>query len=868
MPPEQAAADPHTDHRADLYAVGVLAYEMLTGRPPFTGTSPQAVLAAQVTQQPEPITKQRASVPPALAALVMRCLEKKAADRYQTAEELLVELEAMGTPSGGLTSAGAGPPISSGMEAAIRRADPVRVAALFGTASLVVLALVYLLMLRLGLPNWVFAGALALIVVGLPIMLVTGVVERHRALARTTGAALPPPPGMRRWFTWRRSLIGGALAFSGLVTATAIYMGMRLLGIGPVGTLVASGVLKAREPLLLASFDNRTADSTLGPSLSEAFRVDLSQSPTIKLVDVPVLVDALRRMQRSPGTSLDLLLAREVAQREGIKAVVTGQIDPVGKGYVLSASLVAAADGTVLAAVRETAEDDRALIRAIDGLSRSLRERIGESLRTIRADQPLAHVTTGSLAALRKYSQALAAVDRDGDMDRSIALLREATVLDTGFAMAYRKLSAELGNSVAPQDQVIAVTRHAYVNRGRLPELERYLVTATYYERIEYDPTQVVAAYRSALELDPDNVIALNNLAFMYNDHRRWHEAESLAVRATEVGSGDPQYVNAVRAMVAQGRFAAAGALIERGARVAPGHGMMRWLQTELASAQFDSRTAAVELTRLLDEQRASQAWQAVGREDQAAIAQVQGRLGEAAVHMREAMAIAEQRGVARAYLANAVELGWLELRYRNRPAAALQTVKSALARHPLASLAAVDRPYVELAELFASAGRLDRARQLLGEYAANVPEGMRRSDAAVYAAQGAVAVAEGQLADALESYRARYDRDQRGCVSCGWYELASVYDRMGRRDSALAIYERVVTTPGLGRALYPVARDAYGLAPTYKRLGDLHEERGDRVKALEYYGRFVNLWKDADPELQPVVRDVRARMARLAGEH
>jgi serine/threonine-protein kinase len=103
MAPEQAAADPHVDHRADIYAVGVMAYEMLAGQPPFTGGTPQAVLAAHVTQTPEPVSTRRPSVPPGLAALVMRCLEKRAADRWQTAEELLAELEALATSSGGIT---------------------------------------------------------------------------------------------------------------------------------------------------------------------------------------------------------------------------------------------------------------------------------------------------------------------------------------------------------------------------------------------------------------------------------------------------------------------------------------------------------------------------------------------------------------------------------------------------------------------------------------------------------------------------------------------------------------------------------------------------------------------------------------------
>jgi Tol biopolymer transport system component/tRNA A-37 threonylcarbamoyl transferase component Bud32 len=109
MSPEQAAADSHIDHRADIYAVGVVAYELLTGRPPFLGTTPQMILSAHMTDTPEPVTKYRETVPPALAHLVMRCLEKKAADRWQSAEELLPQLEALATPSGGMTPTGTMP---------------------------------------------------------------------------------------------------------------------------------------------------------------------------------------------------------------------------------------------------------------------------------------------------------------------------------------------------------------------------------------------------------------------------------------------------------------------------------------------------------------------------------------------------------------------------------------------------------------------------------------------------------------------------------------------------------------------------------------------------------------------------------------
>src|SRR6266516_1622167 len=329
MAPEQAAGDPTVDHRADLYAVGALGYE------------------------------------------------------------LLAQLEAMATPTGGTLPEQTA--ISSGTAAALRRSHPVRVATLFGLAAVGVLALAHLLVRLLGLPDWAFAGAVGLAAAGLPVMLWTGVIERRRALAGTTGRSAAAT-GVHRWFTWRRALVSGAAAFG-------------LLGLGPVGTLVASGVLAERDGLVLADFENRTADSTLGPSLTEALRVDLAQSPVVRLLDAAAVGQALGRMGRKPGTALDLALARELAQREGAKAVVHGEVDPVGRGYVLSAERVSAADGAQLVTLRETAKDDGAIIEAVDRLSGKLRERIGESLRTIRASEPLEQVTTGSLEALRKYTE-------------------------------------------------------------------------------------------------------------------------------------------------------------------------------------------------------------------------------------------------------------------------------------------------------------------------------------------------------------------------------------------------------------------------------------------------------------------------------
>src|SRR5213593_1356441 len=275
MAPEQAAADPSTDHRADIYAVGALAYEMLAGRPPFTAPTLQAVLAAHVSTPPDPVTKYRESVAPQLAALVMRCLAKHPADRFQSANDVLQQLEHMMTPSGGITPTGSAAYAPYEALAAAKRGHPVRVAGLFALGSVAVLGVVYFLTNQLGLPGWVLRAAIGLLAVGLPVTVATGLVERRRALVR---AAAPPAAGLHAWLTWRKVLTSGVLAFAALGLAAAAHTAMRVLGVGPVGTLVASGVLAERDRLVLADFENRTADSTLGPSLTEALRVDLAQS--------------------------------------------------------------------------------------------------------------------------------------------------------------------------------------------------------------------------------------------------------------------------------------------------------------------------------------------------------------------------------------------------------------------------------------------------------------------------------------------------------------------------------------------------------------------------------------------------------------
>jgi tetratricopeptide (TPR) repeat protein len=860
MAPEQAAGDPHVDARADLYAVGVVGYEMLAGRLPFTASSPQAMLAAHVTAAPAPLSDSRPAVPPALSALVMRCLEKRPADRWQRAEDLLAQLEALATPGTGVLPTGALPPLPFDSAAAIRRAQPLRVTLWFAAAALGVLGIVYGLMRGLGLPEWVLIAAAGLLAVGWPIMLATGRLERRRALARSSGAPLTPAAGLASWLTWRRALVGGGVAFGALAFVAALHSALRLLGIGPVGTLLAKGAIAARQPIILSDFENRSADSSLGPSLTEAFRVDLSQSPTVRLVDATSVAAGLRRMERDPGTHVTATVAREVAQRAGVKAIVTGAIDPVGRGYVLVASVVAAGDGTVLAGVRETAPDATALLAALDRLSRALRERIGESLTTIRSTDPLEQVTTPSLEALKRYTAAVHA-ENVGDYERAVRELERATTVDTAFAMAYRKLAAMLGNIGGSTEQVVGAATHAFRHRDRLAPRERDHTAAYYYWVVDYQPALATAAYQDVLALDPNDHIALNNLSLLLMRRRQFGAAESLLVRGIANNCGSTCYENMIIAQAFEDHYGDAQATLTRFAASAPGDPMVLGLGAELAAARQDYATAERITHQLRDQQAGSALWREQTSHALGSLELVRGHLAQTERYAREAMAVAEERHLPDHYLGTAAAIGWIDLWYRNRPADGVREVTRALARHPLESVPTLDRPYLDLARFYAHAGHVDEAKRLLAAYERLVPSGIRAGQWYRHAPVGDVALAEGRFPDALAAYEAW--RAGSGCDVCGLFEEGHVFEKSGHPDSAVARYERLVST----RAPYRLDLDGFLLAATYKRLGELYEARHDRPKAIASYTRLVDLWKTADPELQSVERDIRARIARLAAE-
>jgi tetratricopeptide (TPR) repeat protein len=861
MAPEQAAGDPHLDHRADLYATGLLGYEMLTGRLPFSGATPQALLAAHVTEAPEPIERYRPAVPAPLAALVMRCLEKKPADRWQRADELNAALDAVATTAASTPTDTA--PVSAvrlpvEMPGAVGGAPPWRVALWFGAAAVAVLAAAYLVVQLAGLPDWVLLASGVLLAVGFPIMVATGTLEGRRAEARATGVpTVTPTAGLPAFLTWRRALLGGGVAFAVLGLLTGGWAVTRALGVGPAGTLLTSGALDAEDRLVIARFANRTTDSTLTRTVTELFRIGINQSPVVKLVSEQGMVEILQRMQRPGDAEVDEAVAREIVEREGLKAYVAGEIAPVGRGYLLSARLLTPA-GDILTAQQVSASDEAGIIAAVDQLSARVRERIGESLKTIRRTGPLDQVTTGSLEALRLYAQGLAA-ENAGDDQRAVGLFQRAVALDSGFAMAYRKIGTILGNNFEERERAIAMLTRAYQLRDRLSDRERAYAEGMYYSRVVGDPDQTVAAYRTLLEQYPDDYIALNNMGvayYMMGDIERAVQAYRRGVEADS--SRVLGYGNLATTQVEFGQLAAAESTLARLEARFPGNPRALVYRRDVAYARGDYETSE-RLTRQVRDLAPAPGVAVGAARTLAQLLILQGRLTEAEREARTALSVAADRGFATEYLTLTFDLIMMDV-LRGARAAGLTRLDEALRRYPLEKITPLDRPYGGAAYSLAALGEPARARQVVRDWEATGRTAQGEDARWFKATTAVIDLAEGRDGAALENIRAFGTRFF--CRACADMMYALAYEGAGRADSALAYWEAYATTPQ--RALW---WDFGDLARAYKRLGELYEARGDRVKAVEWYGRFTDVWNGADADLQPVVRDVQGRIQRLVGE-
>ncbi|MCZ6704560.1 MAG: tetratricopeptide repeat protein, partial [Bacteroidetes bacterium] len=719
--------------------------------------------------------------------------------------------------------------------------SPAKIAGAYAPITALILGFVYAVMIGFGLPDWVFPAGVVLMILGLPALLFAAYNERN--------------PGKLAWFTFRRAIWGGVISISGLSLVTAGFMIMRIMGIGPAATLQSAGILEENAKLLVAEFENQTQDETLGSSVTELLKIDLSQSGAISLMDGADIVGVLSRMNLPPDTRIDLNTAMEIAARDGAEAVIAGEIRQIGAGFSISARLLSAIDGSELEAFRVTADDDTKIISAIDGLSGNVREKIGESIKTIRANEDLDRVTTGSLDALRLYSQGVAAEDA-GDHNRSIELLNQAVELDSTFAMAYRKLAVVYGNSDSSPEYEIAAATKAYELINRLPDREKGLSTAYYYAVVDRDRNLSVAAYEAILESYPDDTPALNNVSIEYNLRGEFAKAERNLRRAIELSDRNVFYFNLLNSLSAQKKWDEADEYMARFVETNPTHPSQASMAFMLAVARGDYENADTLIGSASF--NSDPYWQLTDAGNRADYYIYRGQLKAVEDQVRRANALNAERGNLSEVLEWSLGDAHIRIDLLGDLEGARQKMEEALARVPLDSLRVEARPYTNLITLHARLGDVDGARALRDEYERLVPERLRKGNLGRFQADAEILLAEGRLEEALETMQLSQSVDR--CNACFYDKQARVLERMGSLEAALQLLEEFVDFSMAGPFWYLAPRQPIANL----RLGELHARLGNIDKAIEAYTKFVNLWIEADDELQPQVQHSRDQIERL----
>lgn len=300
-----------------------------------------------------------------------------------------------------------------------------------------------------------------------------------------------------------------------------------------IAAIVAGGIflyshraraLTAKDSILLSDFVNTTGDPVFDGTLRQALAVQLEQSPYLNIFPQERVRDTLRFMGHSPDERVTPDLARQVCQREGVKAVLNGSISAVGTQYVVGVEAVNCLTGDDLAREQVPVDKKEQVLGAVGKVASSLRSKLGESLASLQKfDAPVEEATTSSLEALKSFS--LGEAERDkGSEPTAIPFYKHALELDPNFAVAYARLGQSYAN-MGESALGIENTKKAFERRDRCSELEKLYIETHYYSIVTGETDKELEAYELWHRTYPRDSIPTNNLAVDHEFIGKWEQA-------------------------------------------------------------------------------------------------------------------------------------------------------------------------------------------------------------------------------------------------------------------------------------------------------------------------------------------------------
>ena len=299
-----------------------------------------------------------------------------------------------------------------------------------------------------------------------------------------------------------------------------------------------SAELTSKDSILLADFVNTTGDSVFDGTLKQALAVELEQSPYLNLLPESRIKEALKFMGRQPDERLTSDVAREVCLREGVKAMLVGNVGSLGTHYVITLSALNAQTGDVLAREEIEADSKEHVLKSLDKAASQLRQKLGESIGSVhKFATPLEQATTSSLEALQAFSQGQAEHQR-GEDAKAVPYLKHAIELDPNFAMAHATLGVCYSNLTqrAAADSEIS---KAFDLKDRASERERLYISSHYYDIVARDVDQAIEVYQQFTQTYPRDTVPLDNLGLLYQGVGQEEKAVAVSSEATRMDPKD-----------------------------------------------------------------------------------------------------------------------------------------------------------------------------------------------------------------------------------------------------------------------------------------------------------------------------------------
>ena len=605
--------------------------------------------------------------------------------------------------------------------------------------------------------------------------------------------------------------------------------------------------------ILITDFENLTGNDVFNQSLNLALEVSIQQSSFVNVFPRTRINETLKRMGKEKTEILNEDIGIEIAQREGITAIVACSISLIGNVYLLTAKVVEPGTKKVLRTETFQANGENEILIKLDKLARKLRKDLGESFKEINHKiVPLPEATTPSLEALKCFVKGHEAWTVEGDFDEAKAFYMKALELDTGFAYAHEALGSMYywHNNRMKGEEHYTKALNLF---DRLTEKEKLSIQAE-IEKFRGNYEGAVLNYKIYLSNYPSSSQAWFSLGYSYMMLNRDEEAITAFNKSLEIYTyKEPNtYINIATCYGKLEKYQQAIDFYLKAFAINPnlltfsnlnhefGFTYVQMDQFEKAREVFEKMTTGQDGSK------------AQGYRSMALLLMYEGKISEAIDLLHESASVYKTMGYGVSEIRNHL---FLATAYKTKGMMPEFYEELNKTNELLKTEGLEPWWYFLYGKLLVRDGKIQKSEKILNEISARINKGNRSDTAAFNILKGEIQLARGNTAEALDlietGVKLRHD-------SYTLESLANYYYNTGDLDMAISKYKELID---LRRSVGWEAQE-YWIKAHYN-LGKIYEKKGNYEQAIIYYRNFLNIWKDADNDL-PELIDARARMKKL----